>query len=111
MPNRNYIKGRAHEYDVKALLEQAGYTVTRASGSHGIFDLIAIRDIRSTIKEVWLLQLKVKQHDQRRPDRPQRKRRSHPRSSDHTPEPDAPNLPARSCPGITTFTGPENTGT
>jgi len=61
MANRNYIRGRAHEYDVKSILEQHGYTVVRAAGSHSPFDLVAVRDTGKTIKEVWLLQLKVKQ--------------------------------------------------
>ena len=60
MPNKNYLKGRAHEYNVKHLLEEAGYTVTRAAGSHSPFDLIATRTTDQTEYEVWLLQLKAK---------------------------------------------------
>jgi len=42
MPNKNYIKGRAKEYKLKAELEKQGYTVLRTAGSHGFADLIAI---------------------------------------------------------------------
>ena len=111
MPNRNYIRGRQLEYDVKHLLEQAGYTITRASGSRSPFDIIAVRSFPTCIKEIWLIQCKVKQHDQRRPDRPRRQRRGSSKPSDHASVPDAPNLPTSRGSGITTLTGPENTGT
>ncbi len=42
MPNRNYIRGRAAEYAVRAKLERAGWTVFRFPGSKP-FDLIALR--------------------------------------------------------------------
>ena len=61
MPNRNYIRGRQHEYDVKTLLEKAGYTVVRSAGSHSLFDLVAIKRTAKTVKEVWLMQLKCHQ--------------------------------------------------
>lgn len=60
MANKNYIKGRNHEYTVKHLLEKAGYTVTRAAGSHSPFDLIATRTTDQSEYEVWLMQLKAK---------------------------------------------------
>lgn len=41
MINR-YSKGRRKEYAVKKELEKEGYLVTRSSGSHGAFDLIAV---------------------------------------------------------------------
>jgi Holliday junction resolvase len=42
--NRNYIRGRAKEYRLKAKLEKEGWgIVLRTAGSHGPFDLIAIR--------------------------------------------------------------------
>ncbi len=41
--NRNYINGRAKEYRVKHAKERDGFVVIRASGSHGLFDLVAIR--------------------------------------------------------------------
>ncbi|MEM4323916.1 MAG: restriction endonuclease [Candidatus Nitrosocaldaceae archaeon] len=43
MPNANYLKGRNFEYKVKKYLEQQGYVVLRTAGSHGIYDLIAIK--------------------------------------------------------------------
>ena len=39
----NYISGRRLEYKAKEELEKNKYVVIRASGSHGVFDLIAIR--------------------------------------------------------------------
>lgn len=41
MPNRNYERGRAYEYKAKQQLEAEGYTVIRAAGSHGRWDLLA----------------------------------------------------------------------
>lgn len=41
MGNRNYIKGRQKEYSVMRMLEATGFNCIRASGSHGIFDVIA----------------------------------------------------------------------
>jgi Holliday junction resolvase len=40
--NKNYRRGREAEYRAKRLLEAAGYTVIRAAGSHGMFDLVAL---------------------------------------------------------------------
>ena len=37
-------RGRYYEHRAKALLEGRGYLVTRAAGSLGVFDLIAIGD-------------------------------------------------------------------
>jgi hypothetical protein len=42
MPNRNYTRGRRLEWQVKKDLEKSGYSVIRASGSHGFADLIAV---------------------------------------------------------------------
>ena len=42
MPNPNYKKGAAAEYYMKRVLESVGYVVTRAAGSHGTFDLVAL---------------------------------------------------------------------
>lgn len=41
MSNSNYVSGRAKEYQTKKALEKLGYGCTRASGSHGPFDIIA----------------------------------------------------------------------
>jgi len=42
--NRNYTAGRSYEYKAKKVLEREGYTVTRAAGSHGKWDLIAVKE-------------------------------------------------------------------
>lgn len=42
MPNNNYRNGAAYERRIATKLKQKGYYVMRSSGSHGIFDLIAI---------------------------------------------------------------------
>lgn len=39
--NSNYRRGVRAEYRIKKLLESTGYTVIRAAGSHGHFDLVA----------------------------------------------------------------------
>jgi len=56
MGNRNYIKGRAFEYAVRKSLQEEGYEVMRTAGSHGHFDLIAIKPSQSIIE---LVQCKV----------------------------------------------------
>lgn len=43
MPNKNYLRGRRFEWEVKKQLEQSGYSVMRTAGSHGFADIIAIR--------------------------------------------------------------------
>jgi Holliday junction resolvase len=53
MPNKNYLRGVATERKAKAELEKEGYLVLRMSGSHGLFDLVAIND-----KFVRCIQLK-----------------------------------------------------
>jgi hypothetical protein len=44
MPNPRYIAGRAYEYKAKRKLEEAGYHVIRAAGSHGKYDLMAVHE-------------------------------------------------------------------
>lgn len=44
MPNANYRRGRYFEYSRKHFYEEQKYIVIRAAGSHGRWDLIAIRD-------------------------------------------------------------------
>lgn len=44
MPNKNYQRGRRFEWQLKKDLEVEGYHVMRTSGSHGAYDLIAIKD-------------------------------------------------------------------
>lgn len=43
-PNPNYVAGRAFEYARKKHWEKEGYLVMRTAGSHGAFDLIAVKD-------------------------------------------------------------------
>lgn len=42
MPNRQYQKGVRFERKVKEFMEGIGYTVLRAAGSHGVFDLACL---------------------------------------------------------------------
>lgn len=53
MVNSNYARGRRAEYQAKEILEKQGFIVTRSSGSHGLFDIIAI-----DINFVRLIQIK-----------------------------------------------------
>lgn len=43
MANPNYTRGRAYEYEVMKEFEGQGYSVIRASGSHGEYDVVAYR--------------------------------------------------------------------
>jgi hypothetical protein len=54
MPNKNYIKGRRFEYEIRDNLKKAGYFVIRSAGSHSPVDLIALNK-----DKVLCLQLKV----------------------------------------------------
>jgi len=53
----NYLNGRKREYKIKHMLEKDGWIVTRASGSHGPFDLISIHP---KLKMVYFIQCKPK---------------------------------------------------
>lgn len=44
--NQNYVRGREAEYKLKHDLERAGYLVLRTAGSHGAFDLVALKPTR-----------------------------------------------------------------
>jgi Holliday junction resolvase len=46
MPNKNYIAGRAFEYEVVDEWRGKGYAATRTAGSHGSADIIAFRPDR-----------------------------------------------------------------
>lgn len=39
----HYSRGRSYEYKAKTELESEGYTVIRAAGSHGPYDLVAFK--------------------------------------------------------------------
>lgn len=43
MANANYLKGRAFEYKVMKELKEMGFMVMRTAGSHGKYDIIAIK--------------------------------------------------------------------
>lgn len=43
MTNRNYVRGRSYEYKIAKKLRAEGWEVLRTAGSHGAFDLIAIK--------------------------------------------------------------------
>lgn len=55
----NYRKGRAFEYEIAAILEREGYEVMRSAGSHGPFDLVAVKRNGRNVREIGLLQLKI----------------------------------------------------
>lgn len=42
--NKQYLRGTAKERELKIDLEEQGYSVVRSSGSHGAWDLCAIKD-------------------------------------------------------------------
>lgn len=44
MPNVNYLRGRAFEYEIMKAWVATGHSVMRTAGSHGLFDLVAIRN-------------------------------------------------------------------
>lgn len=39
-----YSKGRRFEYEVKKKFEEAGFFCVRSAGSHGVFDLLCVRN-------------------------------------------------------------------
>jgi len=43
MPNRNYEAGRRWEWTVMREWKKAGYKVLRTAGSHGDYDVIAVK--------------------------------------------------------------------
>lgn len=45
MVNKNYVKGRAFEYQIKKLYDKKGFMVFRTAGSHSPADLIAFPKI------------------------------------------------------------------
>lgn len=70
MPNKNYIRSRARELQVKHQGEKEGWFTIRAAGSHGVADVIWIRPIKQSILEpdilvgydVKFIQIKVSEH-------------------------------------------------
>ena len=58
--NLHYNRGRRWEYIAKKELEAADYTVIRAAGSHGPYDLVAIPPDSSLVKCVQIKATKAK---------------------------------------------------
>lgn len=58
MANKNYLRGRRLEYKIKHDYEREGWTVMRTAGSHGPYDLIAIRVISGKVN-IHLIQCKA----------------------------------------------------
>ena len=44
MPNRNYVKGRSHEYKALIALRKEGWMASRSAASHGAVDVFAAKD-------------------------------------------------------------------
>jgi hypothetical protein len=57
MPNKNYQRGRRLEWQVKKDLEQEGWHVMRTAGSHGAYDIVAIRE-KNGFTEIKFIQCK-----------------------------------------------------
>ena len=57
MPNSNYIAGRSFEYQIVKLFKDNGYEATRTAGSHGPWDIIALKRTPTKEYEVRLLVL------------------------------------------------------
>lgn len=67
MPNRNYLRGRRFEWQLKKDLESQGWFVYRTAGSHGIYDLIALRESEEHGPQVALFQCKTTKEDKVNP--------------------------------------------
>lgn len=52
--NKQYDKGVRFEREVIQLLRKAGYTVARTKGSHGVFDLAAVKETEHNSKQIWV---------------------------------------------------------
>jgi len=52
--NKKYVKGRSFEYQIKKIFEKRGFNVMRASGSHGLFDLIAFKKNGNEIETIFI---------------------------------------------------------
>ena len=62
MPNLNYKRSRAREYQVFHELEKEGWMAIRSAGSHGVADIIGIRPVDCSDPshfEVKFIQIKV----------------------------------------------------
>ena len=65
MPNRGYANSSNRELRVKKQLEDEGWYAVRASGSHGIADVVAVRPVRGCTNpahyQVRFIQIKTSQ--------------------------------------------------
>jgi Holliday junction resolvase len=68
MSNPNYERGRRLEFEVRKLFRDAGYDIVeRTAGSHGEFDVIAMKNVGTVEKQVWFTCLmQCKTHKKRR---------------------------------------------
>lgn len=64
MPNNRYINSARRELEIKKHFEDLGWYAIRASGSHGVADVIAIRPVITTdnLFEVKFIQVKTSQN-------------------------------------------------
>lgn len=58
MPNKNYLRGRRLEWQVKTDMEKLGWIALRTAGSHGPWDIICFKDTGTRII-ARLIQCKV----------------------------------------------------
>lgn len=56
----NYQRGRDLEYELKRILTENGWTTMRSAGSHGMFDVVAIREGKKNRDTLWLLMAQCK---------------------------------------------------
>ena len=52
MPNRNYVKGRSHEYKAILALRKDGWMASRSAASHGAVDVFAAKDGKVLLVQV-----------------------------------------------------------
>ena len=52
MPNRNYVRGRSHEYGAMYSLRKDGWMASRSAASHGAVDVFAAKEGRVLLVQV-----------------------------------------------------------
>lgn len=64
--NKNYQRSATRERKIKQQFEKEGWFAIRASGSHGVADVVAIRPVKSCVLpshfEVKFIQIKVSEN-------------------------------------------------
>jgi hypothetical protein len=58
MTNKNYVRGRAFEYEIMGKLRKAGWTCERAAASHGPIDIFAGKETLQGTPQLRLIQAK-----------------------------------------------------